>query len=227
LTTYRIGVLFLACALTAQAPAVGPSLGASAVVEAIACSVDRGQAPIVSTSSATEFPAMKYERRDASVASDSPDFYRISFSIPEGNYFLKVQTKHCRATVQAGFVAGRSRVVTVALARSIARMFWLENSVAGGMPLRPVAVLLVSPDGKKRNVDVQGNEYYVERVTPGQYIMRVQFHDGLQSDIPVDWSDLTKTGMYQYDISLKSIRDHLGTILKDEATYEKCLWCYP
>jgi len=67
-----------------------------------------------------------------------------------------------------------------ALGEGVIRVFSLENALAGTLPVRPNVAYLVSSTGSKRILE-QNGAYYIHRIPPGRYAMRMEFYGGFQA----------------------------------------------
>jgi|HubBroStandDraft_2_1064218.scaffolds.fasta_scaffold03472_5 hypothetical protein len=202
-------------------------------IEAIQCVEGRTEPPQLLVAPASGYPNLRYQPLLARVRELSEGYYEIVSSVAQGNYFFEVQSPHCSNSLQTAVLAGHERILSIALLPRLPikfggnlKLFSLENSVAGSLPVRPEVAYLVSESGAKRVLDLQDTEYYIDRVPPGKYAIRMEFHGGFQSEIPVDLTDISLNQLIVRDISIMDVRRHIGNISASGETLQKCAWCF-
>lgn len=195
------------------------------VVQVISCVSDLTLPPVASLADASEYPALKFDDVNARATSVEPGLFTLTLSVPWRNTFIKVESPHCSNQMQLGTIPGLRRVVSIALLPHVVTLHGRQNALMGLLPVTPSAAFLVSASGSKRTLDVQDGAYYIERTSPGRYLIRLELHGGFQSDIPIDLSTLGDNAAYQFDVGLTDLRKHLGSILIDGGTLQKCQWC--
>lgn len=195
------------------------------VIEVIQCPIDRAEAPSIQIASVNE-SAPLFHQAKASTAKIEDGFYKLVVSAPVGNVALRLRSKHCNAELQIGTMADRTRTLSVALAPSVIVLRSIRNALMGTMPVSPDVAYLVSAAGNRRVIDIQDGAYYLERVLPGKYRLLMELNGGFQADIPMDLTGTDSFSAIRRDLDIRMIREHLGGILLDGHTLEKCLWCY-
>jgi hypothetical protein len=214
------------------ASASGSSVG-SVKLEAIQCLQGRSEAPQLSIAAASEYPNLHYVAADASIVQMQYGYYAVTDALPEGNYFFRLQSRHCFSYLQAAVLAGHTRALSIALNATKAgngkmpfKLFDSENAVAGRLAIRPAVGWLVGPGGGKRVLDLQDDAYYIERVPPGRYALRFELHGSLQSEISLDVSDISPTQLVERDIDIATFRRNLGLISASGGTLKECGYCF-
>lgn len=210
-----------------------PASAAVANIQVMQCPKDLTEAPNVAIAPASTYPKLAFQSVNAVVRQEGSGYFVLSFEVASGNYFISVKSSHCFEQIQASLLGGHERALSMALFQKNPKAisqghvvtFSLENAVAGAMDVRPDVAWIVADDGRKRVLDIQDGAYYIERVTPGKYSVRMEFHSGVQSEVPLDLSQLSSAGYEVRAITVADIRKHLGTVLATGKTWEECYWC--
>lgn len=85
-------------------------------------------------------------------------------------------------------------------------LFGSENSVAGEIPVRAAVGWIVAASGATRALDLQDGAYYIDRVEPGRYSLRFELHGSLQSEMPLNLSEVLPTQLYRHDVDISTFR---------------------
>jgi hypothetical protein len=203
------------------APVLSAGNSSTAAIQIVSCPQDADSKPLVEQREGAIYRPVR-----ATVVSSARGLFLATLTLPEGNNNLQVESKNCRASVQFSTLAGQTRAVSVATAPRSFSMSFFHNAIAGRLPLTPSLVQLVSPLGEARIVDSQDGAYYVERVAPQKYVLRISIAGGYQADIPLDASKLGSSGLLVRDVSIDELRKHLGERLDTGRTLEECFWCF-
>lgn len=215
-----------------SSPAAGVAANASVTLEIIQCAQGREELPQLSVALASEYPSLRYVAELTPAQRIDDGYYKITASVPEGNYFFELRSKHCSNYLQASALRGHARILSIALHQNpragelYLKLFSFENSVAGTIAVRPAVGWIVAANGTMRVLDLQDGAYYIERVPPGKYSLRFELHGSLQSEIPLDLSNLSSTQLYEYDIDAPTFRRNIGPILAHGGTLKDCSYCY-
>lgn len=214
-------VSFIAIALTGSVQS--PQIGAKANVYAyvINCPLDEAQRPNVAIDRNASYIQLK-----RSAEAVSPGTFLVTFFAPPGHERVRVSTTHCRRTLPLSVLPDRQRHITVALDADISTYFH-RSSLAGQMPVPVDSIALISSFGVQRILNVDDSAYYIERVAPGKYLLRLFLTGGLQSDIPIDTTHAPDGSLIRHDITMQEIRQHLGSALASGGTQQDCYWCNP
>jgi hypothetical protein len=228
-----LALLLLVTVPVSPVASASASTPASVRLEAILCSEGRAEAPQLSIAPSSEYPSLHYVTTNASAEKITEGYYMVTSAVPQGNYFFQLQSRSCSGYLQAAVLAGRTRVLSMALhpARAKNGKLWIklfdsENAVAGTLAIRPDVGWIVAAGGGKRVLDLQDDAYYIERVPPGKYTLRFELHGGLQSEIPLDISDISPTQLAERDVDIATFRKNLGLILAVGGTLKECDYCY-
>jgi hypothetical protein len=227
--------LALATLLFAPSPSTEADVppNASVTLEVIQCAQGRAEAPQLSIASASEYPNLHYAADSASAQRLGDGYYEVTGSLPQGNYFFQLQSSHCSDYLQAAVLSGHKRILSIALHtrnpgadKVYAKLFDSENAVSGTLAIRPNVGWIVGANGATRVLDLQDGAYYIERVEPGKYSLRFELHGSLQSEIPLDLSDISSKQSYEHDIDAATFRKNIGLILAHGGTLKDCSYCY-
>jgi hypothetical protein len=184
--------LYILLLVAAQARAscdVAPQQWADVEVMAISCPEDSDQVPAIQASA--------FNRRDAPLQTDvtslrsvkvAANVYQITFSLPAGTYFLRAVTEHCRSSQMGTLIAGATRHFQMTM--SATRMTALSPScaIAGTLPFKGISVELLSGNGTKVPIVVDGYVYDAERLGRGAYTLRLDLGEGASADYVFDLS---------------------------------------
>jgi hypothetical protein len=235
LTTARPSCLVAAALLCRPAsPAITvTSARESLTFEVIQCAEGRTESPELYLAGASDYPNLRYAVADSvSVERIDDGYYRLTDSVPQGNYFFQLRSSHCSNYLQAAVLAEHRRVLSIALepipgpGKFRVKLFDSENSVAGTLAVRPSVGWLVAANGATRVLDLQDGAYYIERVVPGKYSLRFELHGSLQSEITIDLSNISQAQLVNRDINASTFRKNIGTILARGTTLKDCSYCY-
>jgi hypothetical protein len=204
------------------------------IVQTLQCPGGVTEVPSIAAAPASEYPNLQYKDIDAEREAIGKAAYQLDLSLPQGNYFFRVQSQHCTQFFQTSVIDGHQRTMFAALVdrnpKAIGngnfKLFDLENALAGTVAVHPSAAFIVDAHGGKRVLDVQDGAYYIDRLSPGEYTIRLEMAGGGQSEISVDLSSLAASGFLRKDLGLVEIRRHLGVILQSGATRQACYWCF-
>jgi hypothetical protein len=209
------------------------SSDASVTFEVIQCAGGRTEAPQLSVAPASEYPNLRYIDTDLTSARRLADgYYEATSTVPQGNYFFRLRSNHCSNYLQNAVLSGHKRILSIALhptpkaGQLFTKLFDSENAVSGTLAVRPDVGWIVAANGATRVLDLQDGAYYIERVIPGRYILRFELHGSLQSEIPLDLSDMSPTQLYESDIGIATFRKNIGSILGAGGTLKDCSYCY-
>ncbi len=218
------------------APLSPASVSASGAVtlEVIQCPRGRTENPQLSIASAADYPNLRYVAVDVvSVEHVDNGYYKVTASVPQGNYFFQVRSNHCSNYLQAAVLTSHTRLLSLALEtrspasdKSYVKLFDSENSVAGTLAVHPSVGWIVAASGASRVLDLQDGAYYIERVLPGKYSLRFELHGSLQSEIPLDLSDVSSTQLFHRDVDASTFRKNIGLISAHGGTLKDCSYCY-
>ena len=112
--------------------------------------------------------------------------YQITFSLPAGTYFLRAVTPHCRSFQMGTLIAGATRHFPMTMSET--RMAALSPScaIAGTLPFKGISVELVTGNGTKVPIVVDGYVYDAERLGWGTYTLRLNLGEGAKADYVFD-----------------------------------------
>ncbi|MFY9718867.1 MAG: hypothetical protein WAK16_04415 [Candidatus Cybelea sp.] len=222
----------VALALGGANPGSAGSDLASVTLQVIQCPLDRSEAPALSLAPAAAYPKLEYIGANASVQRAEEGYYLVTIAVAQGNYFFKLQSTHCSNYLQAAVLQGRSRTLSLPLftiapkGRFNVKLFDSENALAGTLPVRPDVAWLVADGGGKRVLDLQDGAYYLDRLPPAKYKIRMELHGSYQSEIPLDLSRISPTQFVEHNLDMATIRKNLGKILASGDTLKDCEYCY-
>lgn len=207
---------------------------AHVTLQAIQCRQGYSETPTLLLAPATDFPRLQYSEEAAQRQQVSEGYSLLTFTVAEGNYFFKVVSSHCIGSLQTAVLVGHKRTLSLALVRRIPdalfegnlKLVESENALAGSLAITPSVAYLVAITGGKRVLDVQDGAYYLDRVRPAKYILRMELHGGFQSDIPLDLSGISETQLFKRDLNIVDVRQHLGNIRVTGGASQDCDWCY-
>ncbi|HEV2908161.1 MAG TPA: hypothetical protein VGX02_02730 [Candidatus Eremiobacteraceae bacterium] len=182
--------ILLLVAAQARASCDGaPQQWADVEVMAISCPEDSDQVPTIQASA--------FNRRDAPLPTDvtalrivkvGANVYQVTFSLPAGTYFLRAVTAHCRSSQMGTLIAGATRHFSMTM--SATRMTALSPScaIAGTLPFKGISVELVSGNGTKVPIVLDGYVYDAERLGWGTYTLRLNLGEGAKAEYVFDLS---------------------------------------
>jgi hypothetical protein len=156
---------------------------------AISCLEDSDQVPAIQASA--------FNRRGAPLPTDltalrsvkvGTNVYQITFSLPAGTYFLRAVTAHCRSSQMGTLIEGATRHFQMTM--SATRMTALSPScaIAGTLPFKGISVELISGNGTKVPIVIDGYVYDAERLGRGTYTLRLDLGEGASADYVFDLS---------------------------------------
>ena len=206
---------------------------ASLSVQVIQCREGRSEVPRLLVADASAYPKLEYVGTDAFVQKADDGYFILATKIAQGNYFYRVESEHCSNYAQDAVLGGHSRTLSMVLYprpgvhnRAHTKLFGIENAVAGTLPLRPDVGWIVAADGSKRVLDLQDGAFYIPRVYPGRYRLRLELHGGWQTEIGIDLSSVPSKQLVEHDLNLATIRQNIGNILANGNTLKECDYCY-
>lgn len=209
------------------------SANASMTLEVIQCAQGRTEAPQLSIALASEYPNLRYAPTKSVSAQHLGDgYYYSTYNVPQGNYFLRLQSDRCSGYLQAALLGGHKRALSIALearpgtGKVSVKLFDSENSLCGTLVVRPSIGWMVAANGATRVLDLQDGAYYIERVLPGKYSLRFELHGSLQSEVSVDLSNISSTQLFERDVDAATFRKNIGWILPHGGTFKECSYCY-
>lgn len=212
--------------LTAASAGTNPAK-ANITLQVIQCPRDRFAAPELSVAPATLFRShAQYATIRTVPQNPNVGFYIFNIDLDQGNYLMRVASQDCSQTLQVAVLSGHKRVISVALRQGAISLVSLANATMGLLPIQPAFGWLVGENGAERSLDIQDQAFYLERVPPGHYILRLELHGGYESEIPIDLTGLTTDNYIRHDIGLGEFRKHLGNILATGKATQDCYWCY-
>jgi hypothetical protein len=229
-----IVICFTAAFFSTVCFAQGHDDTAAVLLQVIQCKTGQGQVPQLLVASASDYPKLKYQAYPARTQMIGNGYYQLNLNIMQGNYFFKVQSTDCANYLQAAVISGHRRSLSMPLFHRSPKaafegnlkLFDEENALAGTLPIRPEVAFIVAQGGGKRILDLQDGSYYIERIPPGKYTIRMEFHGGFQSELGVDLTNILPKQFVERDFDISEIRRHLGNILPSGATLQNCGWCY-
>jgi hypothetical protein len=211
-----------------------PVTPAFAKVQIIKCVEGEAELPALFIAAASRFPNLDYRRVPEVPKLLGAGVYEIDFHLPQGNYFFKAESSKCSNSTQAAVISGHTRTLSMPTFQRVAGALFggifkevpNENALGGAMPIRPDLAYLESANGKRRYLDLQDGMYYIEKVIPGLYSLRLEFHGGFESDISLDLRTLSRSDFVQRDLSIPEIKRNMGNFSPSGKALKTCEFCY-
>lgn len=175
----------VAAALAACAPGSAETPGTyRAAIEALPCRYDEKVEPTVALSQSIAKPTAW---RAISVRESYQNgWWRIETALTRAHKYVWITSEHCAAHVAAVSLTGQQRAFVVALGPGTSTNLDERDAfIAGTLPFPGVAsVDLVSPQTNTqpemalRQARIEGRDFYIENVPPGNYAVKVTLVNG-------------------------------------------------